>query len=181
MPIVDESCPGCEGCGFPCGDFVEAFHCGALYVIRRRAADLLSVEADTLVNAMSFRRIKAGQEWFTVYSDSKSCHRLRGALCKSIYSGLFDWLVKKVRVIPMLVRAIPAISCSFFAGSPEVFSCLWQPWVRGSRIVQGRGSERKVSGAVRVFGMPRIWKMVVEVVECERAALKSFLFLYSAV
>lgn len=71
---------------------------GFLYPCPRRAAALLNVEPDSLVNAMSFRRIKAGHEWFTVYSDSKKCHHLREALCKAVYSGLFDWLVKKVRL-----------------------------------------------------------------------------------
>ncbi|CAM9291263.1 unnamed protein product, partial [Scytosiphon promiscuus] len=62
----------------------------------RRAAELLGVDPVTLVNAMSFRRIKAGHEWFTVYLDAKKCYHLREALCKSIYSGLFDWLVSKI-------------------------------------------------------------------------------------
>ncbi|CBJ27444.1 myosin-like protein [Ectocarpus siliculosus] len=62
----------------------------------RRAAELLGVDPVTLVNAMSFRRIKAGHEWFTVYLDAKKCYHLREALCKSIYSGLFDWLVAKI-------------------------------------------------------------------------------------
>ncbi|CAN0429411.1 unnamed protein product, partial [Hapterophycus canaliculatus] len=43
------------------------------------------------------RRVtQAGHEWFTVYLDAKKCYHLREALCKSIYSGLFDWLVSKV-------------------------------------------------------------------------------------
>ncbi|CAM9373494.1 unnamed protein product [Pylaiella littoralis] len=62
----------------------------------RRAAELLGVDPETLVNAMSFRRIQAGDEWITVYRDASKCNHFREALCKSIYSGLFDWLVSKI-------------------------------------------------------------------------------------
>ncbi|CAM9842321.1 unnamed protein product, partial [Phaeothamnion confervicola] len=107
------------------------------------AARLLSVSQEALVNAMSFRRINAGREWYTVYLDQKKCHHLRDALAKNVYSGLFDWLVWQINETIDKQRGgtgrapSPDRSGAFnWGGSPKVCDC-----VGGGGCCGGGGSD----------------------------------------
>ncbi|KAG5188336.1 myosin-like protein, partial [Tribonema minus] len=59
-------------------------------------AELWCVAMEDLVSAMTSRTVRAGHEKFTVYLDANKCRHSRDALCKAVYSGVFDWLVAKV-------------------------------------------------------------------------------------
>mmetsp|Transcript_19374 Transcript_19374/g.28663 ORF Transcript_19374/g.28663 Transcript_19374/m.28663 type:complete len:1499 (+) Transcript_19374:129-4625(+) len=59
-------------------------------------AELWEVEIEDLLSAMTKRSVKAGREWFTMYLDANKCRHGRDALCKSVFSNMFDWLVAKI-------------------------------------------------------------------------------------
>eukprot|EP00759_Apiculatamorpha_spiralis_P036007 PhF_6_TR36375/c0_g1_i1/m.53441/K10356/MYO1; myosin I len=58
------------------------------------AAGLLKVDAAMLMRSMCWKKLDTGTEIINVPLDLQQCSNARDALCKTIYSGIFDYVVE---------------------------------------------------------------------------------------
>jgi myosin-5 len=81
-----------------------------------RCAKLLDVEEDMLLKALTTKKIKAVSEMIEVGLDPAKALEVRDGITKTVYSQLFEYLVKRIN---SMIRQNKGISC--FVGVLDIF------------------------------------------------------------